>query len=724
MKRLWLTSIFVFIATTSLYSQTPTPTPAPTTLPIENDGDVVRITTTLIQIDATVTDKKGNIVRDLKAEDFEIFENNEKQDITNFSFVTTESEPTSEPGVKPSKKFDPINTIPPARIRSENIRRTIALVVDDLSLSFESVAAVRDTLKKFVNTQMQSGDLVAIIRTAGGMGALQQFTNDKRQLFAAIEKVRWSPSGSGGISAFAPIETTLEDIVANESRTIDNEETDRDAAQELNEFRENIFAVGTLGALNYIVRGMKDLPGRKSVMLLSDGFRLFRTDSDGLRGPTTVLDSFRRLTELANRASVVVYTMDARGLQTLGLTAADDVSGLSFEQLQSRLSDRSSQLFDTQEGLSFLARETGGIAIKNNNDLSGGIEKMLNDQKGFYLIGYTPDSDTFDPAKRRFNKLVVKVKRPDLRVRFRSGFFGIADEQVRPSAQSPAQQLLTAITSPFGQTGINVRLNALFGNEEKTGSFVRSFLHVDANDLTFTKQPDGKFSAKFDVLAMAFGENGMLVQELDRTYTFNGTEADVKSLQRRGFVYYFSFPVKKSGGYQYRVAIRDQGSSKVGSANQFVEVPKVKKDRHIVSGLALKNYTLKQWNNSTKNSDLNPDEDQPDSVEDTALRKFKRGTILQIGFAVFNARSTAGQKPDIEIRTRIFRDGKLFYEGVPKPVSLEGITDLTRIPVTLAISLGTVMKPGDYIFQVIVTDKLAKEKRKFASQFVQFEITE
>jgi hypothetical protein len=81
--------------------------------------------------------------------------------------------------------------LPPTKLHPEDVRRTIALVIDDLGLSFRSTYDVRNALKKFVDQQMQPGDLVAIIRTSGGIGALQQFTADKRQLHAAIERVNW-----------------------------------------------------------------------------------------------------------------------------------------------------------------------------------------------------------------------------------------------------------------------------------------------------------------------------------------------------------------------------------------------------------------------------------------------------------------------------------------------------------------------------------------------------
>ncbi|HEY8205276.1 MAG TPA: VWA domain-containing protein, partial [Pyrinomonadaceae bacterium] len=166
----------------SAFAQQPTPTPSPKQRPQQQQQpeteDVVRITTNLVQVDAVVTDKDGKIVTDLKPEEVEIFEDGRQQKITHFSYNVTETaEPAKETKSTPADKNAP--PVPPSRLRPEDIRRTIALVVDDLGLSFESTYFVRRALKKFVDEQMQPGDLVAIIRTSGGMGALQQFTSDK-----------------------------------------------------------------------------------------------------------------------------------------------------------------------------------------------------------------------------------------------------------------------------------------------------------------------------------------------------------------------------------------------------------------------------------------------------------------------------------------------------------------------------------------------------------------
>jgi hypothetical protein len=470
---------------------------------------------------------------------------------------------------------------------------------------------------------------------------------------------------------------------------------------------------------------MKDLPGRKSIMLLSDGFQLFSETTSGFKDSTRVLEALRQLVDLANRSSVIVYTMDARGLTITGLTAQDSTAGISAEQLGERICERRDKLFDTQAGLVYLARETGGFPIINNNDLSGGIRKILDDQS-YYLIGYQPDTDTFDTKTRRFNKLEIKVNRKDTLVRYRSGFFGITDEQIqKPIKQTPQQQIMSALSSPFSAGGISLRLNALFGSGAKQGSFVRSLLHVDAKDLKFTNEPNNTKKAVFDVLAVNFGDNGVPVDQISKTYTLTLKDSQYQNFLNEGFVYQFTFPIKKAGAYQMRVALRDHTSEQVGSASQFIEVPNLKKERLTLSGIVLENLSSEQFQKqqvSTSNTKVEENISQTNPMTDTALRSFKRGTIVRYGFEIYNAKLASAQRPQLQTQTKIFRDGKLFFEGQPKPLDLAGQTDFRSVKSTAAINLGAGMQPGEYTLQVIVTDVLAKEKRKIATQLVQFEI--
>ena len=717
MKKIILAPIFIVAFALSAFSQTPTPTPP--------DDDVVKISTTLIQLDVTVTDSKGKVVTGLKPEDFEVYENGEKQKITNLSFVSSVREKT-EPVKNPKDKT--AVPIPPTELKADQIRRTFALVVDDLSLSFESAYQVRRALKKFVDEQMQDGDLVAIIRTGAGIGALQQFTSDKRQLYAAIEKVLWNPLGRGGTGAFAPIRDN--EKIQNDNESEEDKKAREDSENAFEDFQSATFATGTLGALRFIVNGMKELPGRKSVILFSDGFKLTQRNEQGFSETGSVLNFLRQLVDTANRASVVFYTIDARGLQTTGITAEDSVSS-DPQRLQQILSDRSGELLDTQAGLTYLAQQTGGFAVINNNNLGGGVRRILDDQS-YYLIAYAPDSDTFDAKTRKFNKLEVRVKNKDLKVRYRSGFFNVASENVvkKTIKQTPLQQIQTALTSPFAVNDISLRLNALFGNDAKEGSFMRPLLHINAQDLKFTDEADGMKKAVFEVLAVTFGDNGVPIDQIGKSYTIKAKGDDYKRILKDGFVYYFTLPIKKPGAYQFRVAIRDAQAEKVGSASQFIEVPNLKKDHLTLSGIVLENLNEVQWQAFLSGSPetAGKQTDAPiaatNPMTDTSLRRFKRGTVLRYGFEVYNAKLDAAKKPNLTSQIRVFYGGQMIFEGKTLPVEIAGQTDLERIKATGAVSLATGMKSGDYILQIIITDILAKEKRKISTQFVQFEIAD
>jgi VWFA-related protein len=186
----FLATVLNVTIVTGLLAQSPPQRPAQPNAPSENE--VVRITTNLVQIDAVVTDKDGNQVTDLRAEDFEILEDKRPQAISAFSYVSAANKvllSVTAP-LPPDLKNAP--PLPAAPLRADQVRRTIVFVVDDLGLSFSSFNAVRSGLKTFVDQQMQPGDLVAIVRTRGGAGALQRLTSDKRQLSSAIENLHAS----------------------------------------------------------------------------------------------------------------------------------------------------------------------------------------------------------------------------------------------------------------------------------------------------------------------------------------------------------------------------------------------------------------------------------------------------------------------------------------------------------------------------------------------------
>ncbi|HEV3469452.1 MAG TPA: VWA domain-containing protein, partial [Pyrinomonadaceae bacterium] len=608
---------------------------------------------------------------------------------------------------------------PPVRLRPEQVRRTVALVVDDLGSSFESVAYIRQALRKFVDEQMQPGDLVAVLRTSAGVGALQQFTSDRQILHKAIDRVRWYPLGRGGVGAFAPLGADPlagANPAATQFGTVGGDDDDAPAGRlsGADEFREDLFAVGTLGALNFIVRGMGELPGRKSVVMFSDGFEIFRGAE--FRQSDRVFHSLRRLADLANRAAVAVYTVDARGLTFTGLTTADSTAGLTPEEVEKQLTDRRTKYLNTQDGLRYLAAQTGGTFTHSSNDLTRGIRRALEDQQGYYLIGFRPDAEVFDAerGRARYNRFEVKLRRAGLRVRTRGGFYGFTDEEARPARRTRDEQMLGAITSPFASGELALRLTSLFSSGAKKDSVLESVLHVDGSRLTLADAAEDWKKLVFDVVAITFSESGQVVDELNRTETIRVRGEALKYIAENGFVYKMQVPLKKPGAYQLRVAVRDTATERIGSASQYVDVPDLKKNRLALSSIFV-----------TASPPEGPaaGDAARDPLREAAVRRFRQGERVDFAYHIYNAKADkATGRPQLQTQTRLFRDGRLVFEGRPTPYDPAGQPDATRLRAGTRLALGRDLEPGEYVFQVVVTDALAGRKHAVATQWVDFEI--
>jgi VWFA-related protein len=174
---------------------------------------------------------------------------------------------------------------------------------------------------------------------------------------------------------------------------------------------------------------------------------------DSLYGDTTLYAALRSLTDLANRASVVIYTLDSTGLQTSSgiqvqtfgarWNPGDPRNGADTRDANGELTAAGSPAAQGQlvrsvarstreDSLIEIAELTGGLAVFSTNDLTGGLARIVNDLSGYYLIGYVPDQATFAsrPGPPRFHEVKVEVKRPGLKVRSRKGFYGVTDEVV------------------------------------------------------------------------------------------------------------------------------------------------------------------------------------------------------------------------------------------------------------------------------------------------------
>jgi VWFA-related protein len=713
-------------------------------------GDVLRITTNLVQLDVVVTDKDGRPVADLSPDDFEVSEDGKKQQITNFSYISAvdSAVPRPDPPASTSTSKKPVEPVMPAQLSREQVRRTVALVIDDLGLSFESFGYARKALSEFVDEQMQPNDLVAVLRTSKGVGVLQQFTSDKRQLHAAIASLRWNSLGRGGIS---PVGTLNEQSIGADiqSNIQYNEEAE--------ETRAGQYSVGTIGMMNAIVRGLGEMPGRKSIVLVSEAFRLFSAQGRNVQ----LINSLRNLTDEANANSVAIYTVDASGLQSYAIEASDRVAGYSylidrdllaasggmgaggvagaspprtlaradslsaqaeqdsgaaFRRLAALSAMREQRSNENHTVLSYLARRTGGLFERNRNDLGAGIARIMDDQQGYYLIGYRPNESAAVPeGKRQLRNLNVKVKRSGFKVRSRASYAGVSDEDRRTRPRTREQQLTAALISPFASNGVRVRLTSLFGDEPSSGgTYLRSLLHIDARDLTFKEEAGGVRTAELEMVAVAFGDSGRVVDQLSYPQAVRAaTEAEYKSMLEDGLVYILNFPIKQGGPYQMRVAVRDAASERNGAAMQFIEVPDLTKNRLALSGIVLSNGD---------EADKTTAADQ-DIESGPAVRRFRGGMTLDYRYIIYNAAENgAGAGALVQTQMRLLRDGQPAFTGKVVPLDVAKQSNPKRISLGGRLRIGPELIPGDYVLQVVVTNTTNPKKPRLTTQWIDFEI--
>ncbi len=681
----------------------------------DDRDDIIKVDTKLVQVDAVVLDKNGKLVSDLKVEDFEILQGGKPQKIDFFSFVKGNAEAT-----KRSAPSANANVAPPSSssaISVERLNRTIALVVDDSCMSFESINTVRGALLDFVNSQMQEGDLVGIFRTRSGNGTLQQFTTDKNVLIKGIKNITLS-SGLGCQDIFAPnrADYTLKQGQGG-AATFDDPRT-KIQLERMNASRRETTALGTIKTIQYLIRGMQNIPGRKSMILISDGLYASSLNGNGV-------NEINRTVNLANQSAVVIYSMNARGLfDNTMISAADEVlpftgDGGGGNDIESLVTGRRAVYENGLDNLRYVAYSTGGTFINNTNNLNKGFDRILAEQQGYYLIGYQPDESTLK-LDANFRKLTLKIKRPDLSVRHRFGFYGVINPNKQLKKRSEDSDLYQALVSPVVTNGVHLKLTPFIGNIEKP-SFLRYVVHLDANDLTFTDGPGGSKKLALDIVVVTLGANGKLADEFNRTHTILVKGINMHTVAQNGMIYTGEFPVKKSGVYQIRVAIRDVASKRIGTASQYVEVPDPKDDSLSLSQIIISGATEAFPPAIPIGRKMEEALTFVESSTIPAVRIFMAGTALGYGYMVRNAKPDGSAKrPNLTSMAKIYRDGKLVSQVADYPIDVSGANNNNTVQDAGVIPLKADMVAGLYSLQVVVKD--LNNVGKTATQWIDFEL--
>jgi len=644
----------------------------------------IRLSVDEVRLDVVVVDKKGKPITDLTADDFKVFQDRLPQEVTSGIYIVNQSDAAARPAVSKKDSLY-LPQIPGATLKEEDVSRTILFVVDNLSMGYEHLHYAKMGIKRFVERQMQPGDMAAIMRTGYGNSALNMFLTDKRQINARADSIPYQGLEGSCYGNFAPT-------------IYDNQ----------------------LSTLFYSIRAMKDMPGRKIVFFMTscpliqspnDNFTTnggFTPESQRNKNYYEMFgEQFNRLADEALRASVVVHSLDTKGLQVY--PHQDDVKAARNP----------------------LPVKTGGIEVENNFFLDGIGKEANNMISGYYLISYVPPPKTFDINRKDiYHRVKVEVKRKGAVVHTRDGFYGRTENETDSDAL-PAHPLYNAILSPFKHADLNVNMAAGYVKNDKAGYLVRSWIHVDPSDLTMVETEDGGARIDLETLCLTSDISGRVHDFSRIKHTFDNIKPEnIAWVQKHGIRFSMLLPVKKPGYYSVHIAVQDTESGKVGSAYQSVEIPDLGK-----KGLALSNIFMITsaedllWMRSDETEEIAEGVFFPmfqeNEVRSPALRTYTPGDKLQTLAILYNADVKAIARSEIETQSVMYKDGKEFMRNEPTPIDSNGVKNPDDIPFLQKLTIGMDMTPGDYVLQLLVIDKKNDKKEKgVASQALGFTIAE
>lgn len=678
--------------------------------------DAIRISAELVQVDLLVLDKNKRPVIGLKQEDFELFDNEKPQRIGFFSFEESKSQQSPVEQVES-------RTLPPA-IGSGELKRVVAFVVDTLHIRVDNLAGTKKMLTDFIDKQMEPGDLILVMPTGSGSGLYSQFTADQRMLRKAVSSLRQayilddsSPARRGSSTQQA----VLEDLptLAENRPGIPKAPPGQGGTIGAEGLEDNDVRV-TMSALNSAIQSMGRFSGRKIGVLVSEGIRTFKTHADTLL-TDTILG--------AARANVIFYSIDPSGLDPINFAAQDgqglktplDLStaqidppanpvgspppslptstggtptstGTSTGAPGSAIAAKRADVFESQDALLRLANETGGRFYRNNNDIKAGLTSMFAENSSYYLLGFQPEAAKWDG---KFHKLRVEVKgRPDLTVMSRKGYLAKTPPAKRVTTDPKTAELMEAMYSPLVRRDIDVQVSPFFKDDSKREAFLSTQIYINASKLTF-KEEGGKHTNRLLMTGFLMGANGRVIDQFNNTINLSFEPKDFAEVRKEGLLITRNGPIKP-GGYQYRVLVKEADTGLLGTAANYMDVPDMRTD-FAMSSIFTDAQLLQQ----------NKAAEAAGGASSMSQRRFPRNGQFAYITIIYNAK----KQQDLEMTTRIMRNGQVVFSGKPKPVEvLEGSQLPGRI-ITGGIMQLASLQPDEYTLEVTIVDKGRKNTK-------------
>ena len=549
-------------------------------VPSRAQQPVFRSGTELVLVNVVVRDRSGAVVRGLTRADFTVTEDDKPQQITSFDFeqldkgdavatpepeasiVLPEKPPAGAPAAKPAAP-------PKVDVRG---RRLIVLFFDLSSMQPEEVDRAVKAAHDYVGQKLSPADLIAIASFSTSLQLDQDFTADREEIAAAVDSF-----GGANASGFEA------------GTTGDTEDTpDTGGAFVADDTEFNIFSTDRrLDALQMLSDALSGIQQKKSVIYFSSGMSQSGTDNQV---------QLRRTIDRANRANVSIYAADMRGLQAQvpggdATTASRrGTSPFSGASVRSQFASTAS----TQDTLTAMAEDTGGRAFFDSNSFGQVFDKVVNDTSAYYILGYSSTNANHDG---RFRRIKVKLKRTDVKLEYRSGYYAARDF-AHSTKDDREQQLQDQLASDLSSTDLSAFVSSAYFRLATDRFYVPISIVVPGYQIPITKTTD-KTKATLDVLGLVRDAQGRPIGRVRDTVKLAPENAD--DLKKKTVQYETGLEMPP-GKYHVKFVVRENQDGAFGSYETDIVVPDLKTSPIKLSSVVIGT----QLQPSAKKNDPNP----------------------------------------------------------------------------------------------------------------------
>lgn len=702
------TLLIAGLTATALLVQWPAPGRAQSqnAAPAQN-ASTIRVNTELVLVNVVARDKKGNLIRDLKKEDFTLLEDNKQQHISTFDFEDVDLLPTAGAAestvtgtAAQGSRGSLLRGAGPAALNARD-RRLMLMFFDFSAMDPEQIDRAVDAAKTFIQNKMQPADMVALVSLVSNLHVDLDFTDDRAKILAGLSAYS-SSSGQGfdnGASGSA-------EGGAETGGSFSVDDTDY-----------NTFSADRkLLALQSIMQTLGKIPQKKSIIYFSNGITQSGVDNQS---------ALRAATATAVKSNVSIYPMDIRGLQAFppgGEAQSASLHGVGAYSGQSVLNDLSGNA-SSQDTLATLASDTGGKAFFDSNDFSGVFSQVQKDSSAYYVLGFT----SANPAKDgRFRRLRVQVNRADLKLEYRSGYYSGRDF-LHLNRADREQQMADEMAAELPQTDVALFAGAAYFRQDDSHYQLLVSLVIPGSQIPFVQQKD-RDNATIDIIGEVRARAKLPVGQLRDTVKL---VLDTSQQVRRKNVQYNTTFQLAPGSYHLKFVVRENQAGRLGTFESDVQIPDLRKVPLKMSSVVLASQRS-AVSGGKKNAAHLLAQDQTELVP-SVTHVFTQDQHLYLQYEIYDAARNKGTQSGTQVAQaasdsppgaqtppqktphggvrvlssiEFLQNGAKVYESKPLVVSEVTAPERKAVIFQLDIPLQS-LKPGFYTCQLNVIDDIA-----------------